>query len=86
MAACTPGTPLKFHRGVPLYLWLMKYTNARAARGKLVKAKMTLYALAPMRSSPAGHPPQLIGHEVLLALLTMPGNDCIGLPHVLFCF
>lgn len=53
VASCTPGTPLRFHSGVPLYLWLMKYTSARAASGKLVNAKITLYAFAPMRSSPA---------------------------------
>jgi hypothetical protein len=25
-ALCMPGTAWRFHRGVPLYRWLMKYT------------------------------------------------------------
>ena len=50
----TPGALRAFQRGVPEYLWLIKYTSARAASGRLTSAKMTRYALGPMRSSPAG--------------------------------
>ena len=52
-ASCTKGWPLKFHSGRPSYLWLMKCTRANVARGRLIAAKMTLKALAPMSSSPA---------------------------------
>ncbi len=56
-ASCTKGWPLKFHSGKPSYLWLMKCARANVARGRLIAAKMTLNALAPMSSSPEHSPP-----------------------------
>ena len=51
--SCTNGWPRRFHSGRPSYLWLMKCTRASVAKGRLIAAKMTLNALAPIRSSPA---------------------------------
>lgn len=60
-ASCTKGWPLKFHSGRPSYLWLMKCTRANVARGRLIAAKMTLKALAPMSSSPEH---QILSYEM----------------------
>lgn len=52
MAVCTPATPLMFQSAVPSYLWLMKKNTAETAKGRLMDAKTTRYALAPINSSP----------------------------------